>query len=208
LDNEILENYERFLENKKLYKSFGYDLDAEREFILEEAKPLYGKILEAGAGKGYFSLALAKQGYSFVAFDISEEELRFAKLNLAYFRLDKCADFKIDDAEHTSFSDESFDIIFSVNTIHHLRNTYKVVDELGRILSRGGKLILSDFTEEGFKIVDKVHAFEGKTHEISRVTLSDVKSYLSKKGFSVKQTNSEYQHVLVIRKNFDDEHND
>jgi ubiquinone/menaquinone biosynthesis C-methylase UbiE len=200
LDNEILENHKRFLEKKKLYKSFGYDLDGEREFILEKAGPVYGKILEAGTGKGYFALILAKQGYSFVAFDISQEELRFAKLNLAYFGLEKYADFKIQDAEHTSFADKSFNVIFSVNTIHHLRNTYKVIDELIRILSRGGKLILSDFTEEGFKVMDEVHALEGNTHTVSTTTLSDIELYLKKKDFTIKEASSVYQHVLVAGK--------
>jgi len=208
LDNEILENHKRFLERKKLYKGFGYDVDEERNFILKQARPVYGKILEAGTGKGYFALTLAKQGYSFVAFDISQEELHFAKLNLAYFGLEKCVDFKIEDAEHTNFADGSFDIVFSVNTIHHLRNTYKVIDELTRVFSESGKLILSDFTEEGFKVMDKAHALEGNTHEVGRTTLLDIESYLTKKGFSVKQANSTYQHVLVTRKDFENEHND
>ncbi len=200
MNNEIFENHQRYLERKELYISFGYDIDKERSFVLEQAKPLCGKILEAGTGKGHFAIALAKQGLSFVAFDISQEELHFAKLNLAYFGLDKCADFRIEDAEHTSFADESFDTIFSVNTLHHLHSPYKVIDELTRILSQKGKLILSDFTEEGFTIMDKIHALEGKTHEESKTTLLDIESYLAKKGFSIKKAASVYQCVLIAGK--------
>ncbi|MFA6378684.1 MAG: hypothetical protein WCX16_02760, partial [Candidatus Omnitrophota bacterium] len=50
LDKEILENFKQYLERKALYKSFGYDVDQERGFVLEQAKPLKGKILEAGTG--------------------------------------------------------------------------------------------------------------------------------------------------------------
>jgi 2-polyprenyl-3-methyl-5-hydroxy-6-metoxy-1,4-benzoquinol methylase len=180
--------------------SFGYDIDRERDFVLEQAKPLCGKILEAGTGKGHFAIALAKQGFSFVAFDLSQEELRFAKLNLAYFGLEKYADFRIDNAEHTSFADGSFDIIFSVNTLHHLHSPYKVIDELTRLLSREGRLILSDFTEKGFDIVGKIHTLEGKTHEVSKTTLLDIESYLAGKGFSMKAAKSMYQHVLIVGK--------
>jgi ubiquinone/menaquinone biosynthesis C-methylase UbiE len=200
LDNEILENHQRYLERKKLYTGFGYDIDKERSFVLEQAKPLGGKILEAGTGKGHFAITLAEQGCSFTAFDISQEELRLAKLNLAYFGLDKCADLKIENAEHTSFADGSFDIIFSVNTLHHLHNPYKVIDELTRILSQKGKLVLSDFTEEGFAVIDKIHASEGKTHEVGKVTLLDIESYLAKKGFSFKKIKSVHQSILIAGK--------
>ena len=202
MNNEILENHKRYLERKKRYKGFGYDINKERDFILEKAGSLYGKILEAGTGKGYFSLTLAKQGYSFVSFDISQEELHFAKLNLAYYGVDKNVCLKVEDAEHTSFADASFDVIFSVNTLHHLRNPYQVIDELSRLLSPKGKLILSDFTEEGFSIMDKIHTLEGKTHEVSKTTLWDIESYLTKKGFSIKKEKSACQQVLVARKGF------
>ena len=200
MNNEIIENHRMYLERKKLFIGFGYDIDKERDFILEQAKPLYGKILEAGTGKGHFAIALAKRGHSFVAFDISQEELHIAKLNLAYFGLDKCADFRVENAEHTTFPDGSFDMAFSVNTLHHFYSPYAVVDELMRILSHNGRIVLSDFTEEGFKVIDEIHALEGKTHEVSEITLADIGSYLAGKGFLIATSQSRYQSVLVAGK--------
>jgi len=199
MDKEVLENHKTYLERKKFYKSFGYDVDEERDFILERAKPLQGKILEAGTGKGYFALTLARQGYSFVSFDISKEEQDFAKLNLAYFGFEKQVIFKIENAEHTSFADRSFDVILCVNTLHHLHNAYEVIDEFLRVLSPCGKLVLADFTEEGFKVMDKVHACDGTTHQVCKTTLEDVAAYLNKKLFLVKSSRSAYQHVLIAR---------
>ncbi len=197
LDTKIIENHKLYLERNKLYKSFGYDMDKERDFILEEAMPLSGKILEAGTGKGHFALALARRGYSFVTFDISAEEQRFAKLNIAHFGFKKQVDFRIENGERTSFTDASFDTVFSVNVLHHLANPYKVADELARILAPGGKLIISDFSKKGFIVMDKIHALEGKTHESGKASLLDVEKYLSKKGFSIRKTKSAYQHVVV-----------
>ena len=200
MDKEVLENHKIYLERKKLYQSFGYDVEKERDFILEQAKPLYGKILEAGTGKGNFALALAKAGYSFVTFDISVEEQRFAKLNIAHFGFQKQVDFRIENGERTSFSESSFDTVFSVNVLHHLRNPYQVLDELIRLLSQNGKLILADFTEEGFKIMDKIHAFEGNAHEVGETKLADAEAYLRKKCFSIRNIQSIYQHVLIASK--------
>ena len=197
MNNEILENHKKYLERKALYKSFGYDVDKERDFILEQAKPVHGRILEAGTGKGHFSLALAKDGYSFVTFDISAEEQRFAKLNIAHFGFEKQVDFRIENGEHTSFVDGSFDTVFSVNVLHHLRNPYQVIDELIRLISTQGKLILADFTEEGFKVMDKIHGLEGNTHEVGQVSLPDAEPYLIKKGFLAKKAKSVYQCILI-----------
>ncbi|OGX15013.1 MAG: hypothetical protein A2166_00790 [Omnitrophica WOR_2 bacterium RBG_13_41_10] len=197
LDKEVLENHKRYLERKALYKSFGCDIDQERAFIIEKAQPIYGDVLEAGTGKGHFALALAKEGYRFTTFDISEQEQKFARLNLKYFGLDHLVDFRIENGESLSFKDKSFDIIFSINTFHHLINPYKVLDELIRLLSFEGKLILSDFTKEGMSLMDKIHASEGRKHQASKTTLPDIERYLIEKGFEVDKASSKFQEVLI-----------
>jgi len=200
LNKEILENHKKYLERKALYKSLGYDVDKERDFILQQAKPVYGKILEAGTGKGHFALALAKAGYSFVTFDISADEQRFAKLNIAHFGLQEQVDFRIENGERTSFADGSFDTLFSVNVLHHLRNPYQVIDEFIRLLSPKGKIIFADFTDEGFKIMDKIHGLEGNAHDVGETKLADVEAYLRGKRFSARNIQSLYQHVLIASK--------
>jgi ubiquinone/menaquinone biosynthesis C-methylase UbiE len=197
LDKEVLENHQRYSERKALYKSFGYDIDKERAFIIEKAQPIYDDILEVGTGKGHFALALAKEGYRFTTFDISEGEQKFARLNLKFFGLDHLVDFRIENGESLSFKDKSFDIIFSINTFHHLVNPYKVLNELIRLISFEGKLVLSDFTQEGMALMDKIHASEGKKHEVSKTTLADIARYLIDKGFKIDRASSEFQEVLI-----------
>ncbi|MDD5255373.1 MAG: class I SAM-dependent methyltransferase [Candidatus Omnitrophica bacterium] len=196
----FLENYTRYTERKALYKSFGYDVDSERAFILEKAQPLHGEILEAGTGKGHFALTLAKAGYRFTTFDISETEQAFAKLTLAYFKLDKQVDFRIEDGERLSFKDQSFDSIFSVNTLHHLKNPYRFIDELTRVLSFKGKIILSDFTKEGLQVIDKIHALEGQKHQAGSVTLQDTRHYLEGKKFQTQAHQDTYQEIIVANR--------
>lgn len=197
VDKEVLENHKRYLERKALYKSFGCDIDKERAFIIEKAQPLYGDILEVGTGKGHFALALAKEGYRFTSVDISEEEQKFAKLNLRYFGLEKSVDFRIENAEHLSFKDKSFNVIFAINTLHHLINPFTVIDDLIRIVTFEGKIILSDFTKEGLDLIDKIHQSEGRKHEVSKITLADIKRYLEDKGFMMTKASSKFQEVLI-----------
>lgn len=200
LDKEILDNHKTYTERKALYKSFGYDVDEERDFILKKAQPVSGRILEAGTGKGHFALSLARAGYSFVTFDISPEEQRFAKLNIAHFGFQKQVDFRIEDGEKTSFAGESFDVIFSVNVLHHLHNPYRVIDELARLTAPCGKIILADFTDKGFDVMEKIHGLEGSIHEVSEVGLPEAENYILKKSFLVKKASSAYQSVIVAQK--------
>lgn len=198
---DALENHKTYLERKKVYKKFGYNVDKERGFILKKAMPLKGRILEAGTGKGHFALAMAKKGYSFTTFDISKEEQRFAKLNLDYYGLSKLVKFKIENAERTSFKKGSFDTVISVNTLHHLKNPKKVIREFIRVLSITGKLVIADFTNDGFRVMDKIHSLEGNSHTTGILKMNDMVSLLKKHGFLIKQYRSKYQQVVVAARN-------
>jgi len=197
LGKEVLENYKRYIERKKLYQSFGFDIDRERKFVLERAEPVFGDILEVGTGKGHFTLTLAKEGYRFISVDICEEEQKIAKLNLKYFGLENFVDFRIENAEHLSFEDNSFDIIFSINTLHHLKDPIKVVNELVRIVTFEGKIILSDFSKEGLEVLNKIHASEGRIHKAAKFNLQDIEAYLMQKGFKTEKHRNSFQEVLT-----------
>ena len=66
MEREAIENHQRYLERKRLYQAYGFDIDKERKFAFNKSKPLYGDILEVGSGKGHFALTLAKEGYKFI----------------------------------------------------------------------------------------------------------------------------------------------
>lgn len=194
----VIENHKRYLERITLYKNFGYDIEGERKFIIEKTQPIYGDILEVGTGKGYFAIELAKKGYKFRSVDISKDEQELARLNLEYFGLEKQVDFKIEDAENLSFEDKEFDIIFSVNMFHHLENPFKVINELTRVTSFEGKIILSDFSKEGLELVDKVHKSEGRVHPASIFNLNDIAKFLLDKKFRIEKHRSKFQEVIIV----------
>lgn len=199
MEKEVLENHNKYLERKKIYLSYGFDVDQERQLVLDKAKPLSGNVLDAGTGKGHFALVLAKEGCHFTSVDVSEDEQHIAKLNLRYFGVEDHVDFRIENLEHLSFKNESFDVIFSVNVLHHLDAPFKVIDEFTRIVTPKGKIVLSDFTKDGFDILDKMHAAEGKAHEKRQVGLHDIEEYLIRKRFKTEKYESKFQEILIAR---------
>ena len=200
LERKVLENHKRYLKRKKLYQGYGFDIDKERKFVLDKAEPLFGDVLEVGTGKGHFTLILAGEGYKFTSVDVSGEEQGIARLNLRYFGLEDFVNFRIENAERLSLEDKSFDIIFAINTIHHLENPFKVIDELVRIVSFEGKIVLSDFTKDGFEILDKVHTTEGRIHEKAKFSLHDIEEYLKHKGFKIDRHESKFQEMFTAYK--------
>jgi len=195
---DILENNQKYLERKIKYKEFGYDIDYERNFIIENSQPFFGDILEVGTGKGYLTMALAKKGYRITTVDISDEEQEFAKLNINYHKLEDRVVFKTDDAEKLSFKDNSFNIVLSVNTMHHLNSPFLAVDEFIRVVDSEGKVIISDFSQDGFELIEKLHQSECKTHNRNQVMMQDIEEYILRKGFNVKKNRTKYQDILII----------
>lgn len=191
------QNHEKYLERVAFYRGFGYDLERERDFILDRSLPISGDILEIGTGKGHFALTLAKRGFKFTTIDISEEEQRVAKLNIKYYGFWDRVDFKIENAEKLNFPDLSFDVIFSVNVFHHLEKTDVVLNEAARLLRYGGKIVLSDFNAKGLKIINECHAREGRVHDYFKHDLGEAVDYFSGKGFEVNEFQSETQRVVI-----------
>jgi len=197
LNDEVIENHKRYLERVSFYRSFGYDLEKERDFILDKSLPIAGKILEIGTGKGHFALALAKRGFSFVSVDISSSEQEIARLNIRYFGLENQVVLKIEDAGHLSFPDKSFDTIFSINVFHHLNDPPSVLDEIIRLLGPCGKAVLSDFSDKGLEIINMCHTHEGRKHDYVTHRLDEAKNYFMNKGFDIKEFQSEVQRVII-----------
>ncbi len=200
MEKIVLENHERYRERIKLFKSFGYDIDKERDFIIENVQLIEGKILEIGTGKGHFAVALAQKGYQFTTVDVSEEEQKFAKMNIQYLGLLDKVNFVIADAERLHFSDNSYDVSFGINLIHHLNQPLKVIDEFLRVTVPDGKIVISDFSKEGFEIIKELHKSEGRHHDSGHCTLNEMAEYALSKGFQIDKFNSKCQELIIIRK--------
>jgi len=195
---EIEENRKRLLERVALYKSHGFDQIKSREFIIRKSRPINGRVLEIGTGKGYLTALLAKEAQDIITVDISEEEQRFAALNIAAEKGAGKVSFVVCDAKQLPCSDKEFDLVISANAFHHFEHPFAVLKEMIRACKK--KLVIADFSKEGFDIVRKIHKNEGHDHEERHGDFGIVGAYLKEHGFSVKRFEGYCQVVYAAEK--------
>jgi SAM-dependent methyltransferase len=99
--------------------------------------PPDGKVLEVGCGLGHLLAWLATR-YEVVGTDINEPALRQARLNVpeGTFMVLSAEDLKV-------FPDGHFQIVIAKHVVEHLHQPEQAVNEMSRVLSRGGILILA-----------------------------------------------------------------
>ncbi len=200
MSNEAEENYNRYLSRIKYYKEFGYDNIYERNFIIDISEPLKEPILEIGTGKGYLSVELAKRGYEITTIDILAEDQNMAKMNIEHLGLKNKVRFLIADAGCMPFEDQSFNVLFSVNSLHHFEDSEHILYEFLRVVKEDGKIVLSDFNDSGFALIDKVHESEGREHHVSGWRINAAEKLFLSSGFFVRKYSTNYQDTLIVEK--------
>lgn len=83
-----------------------------------------GKILEIGAGCGISSIFVQQENI------IRTDFLPWEESSLVMGGIN---------AEEMPFLDNTFDIVFGVDVVHHLTNPLKAIEEVSRVLKSGGK---------------------------------------------------------------------
>jgi SAM-dependent methyltransferase len=102
-------------------------------------------ILEYGCADGRISLVydhLADGAAKFCGIDISDRAIDVARVTAQTQGLAHC-EFTVMDAEHTTFPDGAFDVVFGHGILHHL-DLAKCFPEIARILRPGGHAIFTE----------------------------------------------------------------
>lgn len=143
------------------------------------------KIIDIGAGSGYFSKFFLAQGASVVAADVDETFLSHIKKSLpeALTRL-----IPFDDP---LMEQGTYDYAFTCNTYHHIDDRLSYLKKILAGLKSGGKFVIVDF-----KAIAEVAGPPLKM----RVPFSQVSSELTEAGFSaieVFNDDLERQYVII-----------
>jgi ubiquinone/menaquinone biosynthesis C-methylase UbiE len=104
----------------------------------------YGRVLEVGAGTGFFVINLWQAGYlgdDVHATDISERMLQVCKRNAAEHGLEVTT--TQGDAEALPYPDDRFDLVIGHAFLHHLPDPEAAVAEMYRVLAPGGTLVIA-----------------------------------------------------------------
>lgn len=106
-------------------------------------------VLDAGCGIGGSSVWLAKNiGCNVTGISLSEKQVATANGIAAKEGVGQLAKFNQKDFTQTGFADESFDIVWAIESVCHAHNKSEFLKEAFRILKKGGRLILADFFKE------------------------------------------------------------
>lgn len=193
----LAENHARLIKRNAVYRRSGYDMDKSIRFVLSHALPLKGRVLEIGTGKGRFLVALAKRANRVVTVDLDAAEQRFGRLNAVHSGLSHNIRFVTADAADLPFAAASFDAVVSLNALHHIWNLEGVLDEILRVVTPGGKIVLADVDSTGFRIFERIHRQEGRTHERFPYKWPRIIARLRKAGFHVHHLHDE-KTVLAV----------
>jgi len=123
-----------------------YDRLRERNESVEFSRRLHEfdrfrgqKVLDVGCGNGYVLSRYAGAGANVYGVDITGTAVELTKKRFQLLHLE--GDFRVADAEHLPFADQSFDCVTCMGVLHHVADTRSSVAEIRRVLKPGGQLI-------------------------------------------------------------------
>lgn len=105
-----------------------------------------GRVLDIGAGPGWIPIRLARlsPGMELLGVDSSEAMLAVAAKNARRAGLADVVRFEAADAKALAYPDDSFDLVLSHQTLHHLERPEQMLAEAARVLRPGGALLIRD----------------------------------------------------------------
>jgi S-adenosylmethionine-dependent methyltransferase len=114
--------------------------------LIDRYFPRQGYICDIGGATGRYTIELLHRGYSVTLFDLAEQEIRLAGIQLKKFGLSAEQMVTGDARDMTIFASETFDGALLLGPMYHVVNPderNKVLQELKRILKPNGIAIIA-----------------------------------------------------------------
>lgn len=142
-----------------------------------------GTALDLSCGDGQFlrMLHVLKSQLALFGIDISSFDIKKAKKELSF------GNFNIGNVEKLNFEDESFNVVFSILSLHHYEKPEKIFEEVRRVLKKDGSFYLIDIFPK-FRIIQKLYNFYGCSepyHFEKYYSKDDVQEIIQPIGFSI-----------------------
>ena len=170
---------------------WGYDLLKELYQLVGEAgfDNAYN-VFDFATGTGRMTALLTRLNFNVITGDLSFEQKPEAERRITPQYLNQVKFLSLN-LESIPIQNGEIKNIVCVNTLHHLDNPVKCIEELIRVNSPGGKFLLADFNNEGFDLMDKVHQIKyGQNHTRGNFSWDEIKEVLSSVYKSVKEVNT------------------
>ncbi|MDT7830064.1 class I SAM-dependent methyltransferase [Pricia sp. S334] len=160
------------------------------EKVLEYLGELEGKkIMDIGAGSGYFSVKLAEKGAQVIAADVSDEfqealQQRIEDNNLGNIELRKIP------YDSPNLADNEVDMVLIVNTYHHIENRSDYFSKVKKGIHPEGELVVIDYFKKEIPVGPPAD---------HKVALNTVKKELREAGYTQLDVNVDllpYQFII------------
>ncbi len=140
--------------------------------------------VDLGAGGGRFALVLSEYVKTLYCVDVSDDAIKFMRLNLAGLGNTKIIKVQ---AERLPFADRSMDLVFSANSFHDLPVGYEA--EISRVLNENGRFIDLDWKKE---------RTEGGPPVQIRLSGMEVIVRLKAQGFALEKEQDIGTHYMLV----------
>jgi len=186
-------------ESDLLLNEWGFDLlEDYLALIIAASFPINNFILDVATGTGRAASILSRLGYQILTGDYnynmkSESEIRITKEyldNVKYIQLN---------LENIPFPANTIENIVCINTLHELDNPFLCLNEIIRIHSSRGNLLIADFNPEGFDVLDKLHTVRyGKLHPRGKISSDELESILTINYSEIKDINTKLNRGFIV----------
>lgn len=165
-----------------------------------------GQLLDVGCSHGTYGFELAKLGYRVVGIDINRESIQLAQRIQTYSRIKNIHFYEMDILSN-HFPKNLFDVIITFETLEHIKEDSKAIQEFHRILKEKGLLIISvpyaekmeEYNEPRGACRAKDGSYicvgKGGSHCRNGYNLERMRSLLEKNGFQILG----YEYICIPR---------
>jgi len=122
-----------------------------REMAYVAANVQAGKLAaDIGAGTGFIVEGLVQKGLRVIAIDQSEAMIE--EMKRKYKALD-VVDCRIGESENLPIENDTVDYVFSNMYLHHVESPPRAIEEIVRVLKKGGKIVITDLDEHEYEFL-------------------------------------------------------
>ena len=204
-EEDLKLNVERFQKSEEFIETLK---------IINEFAPNTKKILDIGSGNGVSTISLALKGYQLTSVEPdSSDTIGAGAINKlkSFYKLNNVDVFEAY-AEDIKFNDNTFDLVYVRQAMHHANNLNKFIEECTRVLKKGGVLmtvrdhvIYNQKDKEWFLEMHPLHKFYGGENAY---TSSEYKKAFTNAGLEILLELKHYDSVInyspLSKKQYDD----